>query len=308
MSTLLLPKYLPTIDRDTAYYVGRYNGDQTIYAYEEITPSDLQDIPISLRFSGISKLQDSILKRDKAPINDPYQPVDESKFRDEIRLMTMLAQSIRHTDAYCDFMNACSEYLFTRLLEAKKFIKFIKTWDEIALSDQKHTVRLREKYHNVAAGKTSRSSIANTDVKFMDDPSVDPSVASRPCRVYGFSYGTIGGGKDQRKIEVSAHPLGPLTTADKAMKTGHHEKVHDIGLQQGGLYVREDYYALGDLHEDAELWVHLKQQRAIISNRIKRPYREQFHEVLAFEQGDKMQRFIREEILGLPTSTPPAPS
>ncbi len=305
----MLPKYLPAIDRNTAYYVGRYNGDQTIYTYEEVTLSDLQDISISLRFSAISKLQDSILKRDKAPTNDPYRPVDESKFQDEIRLMTMLAQSIRHTEAYCDFMDACSEYLFARLLEAKKFTKFVKAWDRITLSDHKHTVRLREKYHSVAAKKISRSPIVNTDVKFMDDPSVDPSVALRPCRVYGFSYGTIGGSKDQRKIEVSAHPHGPLTTADKAMKTGHHEKVHDIGLQQGGLFVRGDSYALGDLYEDAELWAHLKQQKAIISNRIKQPYREQFHEVLAFKQGDKMQNFIREEILGLPPYfTPPAPS
>jgi len=46
------------------------------------------------------------------------------------------------------------------------------------------------------------------------------------------------------------------------------------------------------LINDAALWFHLKKENAIISSRLNKPYQLQFHEVVAFAEGNKMAEMV----------------
>ena len=41
------------------------------------------------------------------------------------------------------------------------------------------------------------------------------------------------------------------------------------------------------------LWYHLKKEQANIPSRIRSAYRAQFHEIVAFEEGDKMASIVQ---------------
>jgi len=206
---------------------------------------DIREFSIRDKFQAIHNVQKRVLEANKAPVNDPFKPIPEDGLADEIRVLCRISETMRYTSTYVEWLNLTRQYLFARLCIDTKYQNYINRWDNLPSSSKKHALRLREKHHAAAAKQTSRTNITSTNIKFLDDDIDEEKAQEIACRIYGLSYGSIGGSKSSREIHISTHPKSSIQSAPRAMKTGHHEKTHDIGLQQGGMYAHGKFEALG---------------------------------------------------------------
>ena len=258
----------------------------------DLSASDVNQFSEEQRFRAIHHIQDVVLTRSPAPKDDPSKPVCEERFAAEIAAMVRLSETMRHTSVYKSWLEACRAMLVYNLYHDATYMRFAKKWDKGDVSLRKGTHRARERLHTRAANKTFLPIFKSTKFDWFSLPRREDPIPARRIVLNGSSKSNIKTGT--RRIELNTHPDSSFSDLIESNATGHHEKVHDLGFQLGYHYACGDVEALGGQAYDAMLWYYLKKEKAVISPRIRRPYKAQFHEVVAFSEGNKMKAIVRD--------------
>lgn len=271
--------------------------------YAEIANFDLEDIErfnIRARFFSISRIVDQLNRDCPAPQNDPNAPVDRNIFRNELMALVRISETMRHTNAYYEWIDRCNNYLAVRLESEKRYVTRQKNWNNIKEDEKIFSLRLRHTAHNNAANQT-----INADIKFPNSPLKTFNTPRREDRnpkkrtiIHGESRGRISP-SFRSSSYINTNEASSFQCAVKANKTGHHEINHDFQLYFAFLYRTGDSLDLKEYAHDAELIYYHHTQRATIPSRMRVPYRTQFHEKSAYYAEDQMESFYRK------ISTPP---
>lgn len=256
------------------------------------------------RFKAIARIKNVVLIKDPAPQDDPGKLVCPERFSAEIAALTRISMTMSHTNAYNQWRENCRNLLFTRLLENNNFMRFLPQWESGDLSIKKGIHTIREREHTKAANDTFKPIFSSTKVKYFTKPRRQDPIPERRTITNGTFTGNIKTNK--RTIHINDHLDSKFKSASTSLGNGQHEKLHDLGLQIGYLYGKGDIQNLSNQAQDAKIWYYLRSEKASIPYRIgEEAYRSQFHEVAAFDEGDKMQEMIKQILNG--NLTPPAP-
>lgn len=268
----------------------------TPYADEIVAMSedDIRTFPIRERFKAIAKIKDRVINLSPAPKNDPRRPVNEEQFADEVSALVKISETMRHSRAYMEWLDLCRDYLTVRLYEHSMYMSFLKKWDKADVTTRRGVHKIQERLHTDAANETFKSIFENARLEFKPSPRrKDPIPARRTIREGSFR-GLMESRDPKRRITLNTHSDSSFSDAPKSLGYGYHEKKHDLGFQLGWLISEGHGDELDEQFHDGNLWFALKKEKAVIPGRIRSAYRAQFHEVVAFAEGDKWTEITRQ--------------
>jgi hypothetical protein len=280
---------------------------RTSHSDEIVTMSDddISTFPLRARFRTIANIRDRVINLSPAPKYDPQRPVDEDRFPNEIAALIKISETMRHSRAYKQWLDLCRTYLTIKLYENNMYMGFLKKWDRADVVTKQGVHKIRERLHTEAANETFKPIFTNARVTFFTKPKRKDPIPERRTVRNGQFFGNIETRDPKRRVDLNMHIDSTFSNVAKSSGTGHHEKVHDLGFQLGWLYSEGRGEELENQIHDGMLWYALKKEQATISPRIRSAYRAQFHEVVAFSEGDKMAEITRQMLR--PNFIPPTP-
>lgn len=253
------------------------------------------------RFEAVALLRDSILLRCPASKAKPNKPVPEDKFRDEIALMVKISQTMRHSEAYNQWLNLTREHLVCMIHKNARLLEKLRVWEEMeptiyeygngtpnsqnAFYAERESTQVEiERLHKRAASMTSDFEFSSTALSYYSEE----GYRAPSGLIYismGYLQGNLGESQKKTLIRLNTHDNALFDHMAEAQDTEHHEIVHDLGFQLARMYMRGEIAPDHPFYKDAEMSFLHETAKAIIPARIRSGYLAQFDEVVAFEQG-----------------------
>ena len=276
------------------------------------SPAELQEFSLPRRFSTVARLQSEVLKLHRNSANCTSFYVDEEADRIDIRVEALIAlsKSVRHTAAYLELLEKSRKNKIERLGNDRQLLKNTRQWQENDGNNDwntkgsKRCLKKVQRHHVNAVNSVIRefssiNGIQTTKISLIDEPG-RWRILKNGERVKRISGGYFSGDINSNKLETR------LTKINKNLENRwqndpirhyrimHHETVHDHGFQLAEKLQVVGKDRLTDLQKDAELWLQLTLQKAIISVKINSAYMAQFHEIVAYEQQDLFEKELLE--------------
>jgi len=305
----LLLKYVNIIKAAMADLNFQKLSDEGILDIAVSSSEELQGYGLTDRFSAITNLKAQTLNIHKHSANSASYYVDEQAIDIDIRVEALLAlsRSIRHTSSYLTLINKSRQKTIDLIARDHNLVKNLKRWaanDEVLDEPSiKKVLKRIQKHQTTATNAFIRDfcsvTVHASDLVYVNEPG-RWLIVSGKGRIKRITSGSFHGelsssSLKNRKIKINTNTeTGWNNDPVRVCGVEHHEIIHDQGFQLAENYNPSDF-RLGELNDDAQLWVELKLQKATVPSRILSVYKAQFHEVIAHEQ----QKLFKEELAPL---------
>lgn len=289
-----------------------------------LTDAQLESTSLKNRFQCLAGIQTLILDQVPTDNNDNPAPIDETAFVDEIKLIMRISESLRHTESYMGFWNLVRISTVARLMQNERYLQSLDQWvqpekianqsllevdpslcreiaknlDGVDIIDQEISEALNDTAQNQNIGIEFRKSRTH----FFYQPKTKYRDALRNkdsfTTLYGcfsddifnpLAYGVMG---------VNVHPDADFGNPFEVGDTVFHEKVHGGGSQIARAVLSGAINKAHPFYHDGLLEIEMRRHQAYISSRILTANSAQFHERLAYFQGNEFGENLCNESAG----------
>ncbi|MEZ5815007.1 MAG: hypothetical protein R3E13_09885 [Alphaproteobacteria bacterium] len=260
--------------------------------------------PLSRRFSNIAALVFEVERHIPELREDDRYAIDtlskHKNVRPHVEAMIKISETIRHTPSYLEFLEKSRKILLQAIADDKSLFESLLHYPISARSDKEAVIKAVGKYHAVASGESTQFDFKEPPIVFAEEAGRYYEHAQTHRIIHGSSSLNIQTGEG--KITINTHEECGFENSFNAIGTVFHEGVHDqIGQLAYAQHSGNGLPPPENLTYDAELFATYKRCGAKIPSGIYSAYREQFHEIVAFEQQEKFMRGLSALLAHSPT-------
>jgi len=269
---------------------------------ERLYDIEIANMPFDDRYDLIHHIQEGILARAPAtPPKRPYQPIDESAFKPQMRAIERVSDTLRLSDRYKDFVIDVSRSAALELAENTSEISKLLKWQEYDdITKSIHTVNFmhslmghfQSALRSKGASEDFISAVKPVGMKF---PVIPPSI-SEDASVLTFIGGRanfdIKQLPDQYHVDINRSPEAMLDTPGNATEVIAHEYAHIIEATFAFMHAHHAPFIPPQFQRDAALLEAMHRKGGYISSRLHSEYEKQANELVAFEAGKTARHII----------------
>jgi hypothetical protein len=281
---------------------------------------ELSETSLKNRFQCIAAIQAGILDGLPEDDSDVPIPIDENDFLDEIKLIIRISNSLQHSEAYIQFWNLVRVYSVAKLMQNGQYLNYIDNWVDPAKIDSAFLEvgpnLCYQIARNLDAVDLMNREISDTLSAVSEAQGLDISFRRartqyyyRPSRQYwnttenqsavivscGFFSNDLFDQFSPAIIGVNVHPDANFSNPFEVSDTLLHEIVHSGGSQIAQTVLSKTINEAHPFYYDGLLELERERYKATISARILNGYLNQFHEKLAFFQGNEFGRTLEKD-------------
>ncbi len=256
---------------------------RTLTDFETWSDEEIEALSLRARFNSIALILDQIKRRCPAPKNNPLEPLCPIKYRLHLDALTRISSSIRFSEHYDFEATRIVEQTLNRVNDDGKIVASLRHWKNRSDEERKNTLRKMNGHRVISTRDILKLPFDECGIKYFSRPK-SKKENTKGRLTLGYYQGDFDNKDSPRYAVVNCHNDANFDNPSRASEILFHEGSHDTQLQLAWFFKFGAKDSLGKLLKDAEILALSCSFKAVISNRFRKPYNAQCHEIDAYRQ------------------------